>query len=282
MRFFSQMPEYCRPCLERLVRQAVSLACPGDDKALRQGLGWLEELYDPSLPPPIIASRLHLKIKKYCKVYDPYQPLKEKEISIASRLAKELLPYYNKGLEDLLAFALLGNAIDFFRPLEEIETAFRKGVTLGIDHRPRVVQALKEAKVVLYLTDNAGEVFFDLPLLKALKDRGLEVYYAVKPEPLQNDLCLEDLNKIDVELPVPVVSTGARIVGLVWEEASAEFRSIYQQADIILAKGMGHFETLSKAPRRDRLVFMLCAKCVPVSKALEVPLHSYICLWEES
>ncbi len=280
MRTFKQIPKYCRPCLERLARQAISLARPQDEKALSLVLSWLDELYDPSLSPPLIASRLHLKIKAHFKVYDPYKPLKEKEMSVAQRLAQELLPHYKTDLEGLLAFALLGNAIDFFRPLEEIERAFRQGVSLAVDHREAVVKALSNSEMILYLTDNAGEIYFDLPILKALVDRGLEVYYAVKPEPLQNDLCLEDIKDLDISLPAPVVSTGARIVGLLLEEASPEFVKLYEKADLIFAKGMGHFETMSAAPRLEHVVFMLCAKCIPVSTALEAPLHSYVCFWK--
>ncbi len=281
MHTFKQIPKHCRPCLERLARQAANLACPEDKKALDLVLSWLYELYDPTLPPPLIASRLHLRVKKHFKVYDPYKPLKEKEMAVAQRLAQELLPHYQEnGLEGLLALALLGNAIDFFRPLDEIERAFRQGVSLTIDHRKSVVKALDKAKSIVYLTDNAGELFFDLPLLRALADKGIELYYAVKPEPLQNDLCLDDLKGLDISLPVPVVSTGARIVGLLLEEASPEFVKLYEKADLIFAKGMGHFETMSAAPRLEHVVFMLCAKCIPVSTALEVPLNSYVCFWK--
>lgn len=280
MREFRQDVRYCRPCLERLARQAMDLACPGQEEGQTLVLKWLEELYAPELPPPLIASRLHLKVKAHCQNPDPYLPLKEKEMAVARRLARELRPHYQGGLADLLSFSLLGNAIDFFRPPEEIEAAFREGVRLSVDHRSAVLKALEEARVVLYLTDNAGEVFFDLPLLEALAQKGLKVYYAVKPEPLQNDLCLDDLKRLGLSLPVEVVSTGAKIVGLLLEEASPAFRELYQEADLIFAKGMGHFETLSHGPRLERLVFMLCAKCVPVSTALEVPLHSYLCFWE--
>ncbi len=273
---FKQYPKYCRPCLERLAKQAMNLACPKNPENEKKALDWLEELYSPDLPPPIIASRLHQKIKTYCKNPDPYLPIKEKEIDVARRLSKELLQNYGEDISSLIAFALLGNAIDFFRPPEEIEEAFRQGVKLAVDHRPQVLKSLEKAQCILYLTDNAGEVFFDLPLLKALSQAGLDVYYAVKPEPMQNDLCREDLARIKLELPVKVIDTGAKIVGLVLNEASPEFKEIYQKANIIFAKGMGHFETISNEPGLEKVVFMLCAKCIPVANTLKVPLNSYL------
>ncbi len=276
MKKFRQDPKYCRPCLERLAKQAMGLACQKSPEHEKKALAWLEELYSQDVAPPIIASRLHQKIKTYCQNSDPYLPIKEREISIARRVSKDLLPNYGDDISSLIVFALLGNAIDFFRPPEEIEEAFRQGVKLAVDHRVEVLKSLKKARCILYLTDNAGEIFFDLPFLNALSQAGFDVYYAVKPEPMQNDLCREDLLRIGLQLPVKVIDTGARIVGLILEEASSEFKKIYQEADLIFAKGMGHFETLSNGPNLEKLVFMLCAKCIPVANAFEVSLNSYL------
>ena len=272
---YQQIPRYCRPCLERLARQAMSLACHSSPEEEKLALSWLEELYAPEIPPPIIASRLHRRIKKYCRHPDPYLPLKEKEISVAQEMAPVLKTRYRDDFDDLLLFSLLGNAIDFFRSPEEIKKAFQEGVKLSLDHRPVIRKRLSESQMVLFLPDNAGEVFFDLPLLSWLKEHGLTVFYAVKPVPIQNDLCLADLERLSLSLPVEVVTTGAEMVGLSLEEASPEFRELFHRADLILAKGMGHFETLSEVPHPG-LSFLLCAKCLPVAQALEVSLNSYV------
>jgi damage-control phosphatase, subfamily I len=47
---------------------------------------------------------------------------------------------------------------------------------------------------VLFLADNADEVFFDLPLLNRMR-RTTQVIYVVKPSPVQNDLTLEDIDR---------------------------------------------------------------------------------------
>ena len=73
----------------------------------------------------------------------------------------------------------------------------------------------------------------------------------------------------------PVVNSGARTVGLVLEEASPAFRKLFAQAHLIVAKGMGHFETLS-ALADPRLFFLLQAKCTPVAQALEVPRRTFV------
>ena len=82
--------------------------------------------------------------------------------------------------------------------------------------------------LILYLADNAGEQFFDRPLVASLRRRGWRVLYAVKAGPIQNDLTLEDLEASGLrEALEPVVDTGARTVGLELHRVSPGFRELY-------------------------------------------------------
>lgn len=126
-----------------------------------------------------------------------------------------------------------------------------------------------------YLADNAGEQFFDYPLVAHLRGLGWQVWYVVKGGPIQNDLTREDLyaSGLGAQL-APLADIGARTVGLELDQASPAFRELYDQARLIVAKGMGHFETLSHLPDR-RLYFLLQAKCSPVARALGVTLGAF-------
>jgi len=98
----------------------------------------------------------------------------------------------------------------------------------------------------------------------------------VKGGPIQNDLTKKDLEASGLLAAMePVVDTGARTVGFVAAEASASFLRLYQQADLILAKGMGHFETMSHL-HDARIFFLLQAKCRPVAQSLGVRVGSYV------
>ncbi|OAG28207.1 damage-control phosphatase ARMT1 family protein [Thermodesulfatator autotrophicus] len=277
---YKQIPEYCRPCLERLAKQAMGLACGEEPEKISKALSWLDELYDENISPPVIASELHRRVKKYCQHEDPYAPLKAKEIEIGQKIAEIYGKDFQKGFRERLLFSLLGNTIDFFRPPEEIEEVLKTGITLAIDHIAEIENHLKKTQTVILLTDNTGEVFFDIPLLSWLTDQGYETYYAVKPKPIQNDLSLPDLEKLNLKIPAKVITTGAEMVGLDLNYASEEFRRLYFEADLVLAKGMGHFETLSMKAQRNNIAFLLCAKCVPVARALEVSLKSYVVFWK--
>ena len=100
--------------------------------------------------------------------------------------------------------------------------------------------------LLLYLADNAGEQFFDRPLVSFLRRQGWQVLYVVKGGPIQNDLTREDLQASGLDrLLEPVVDTGACTVGLDLAAVSPGFHGLYDTAQLILAKGMGHFETMS-------------------------------------
>jgi damage-control phosphatase, subfamily I len=98
----------------------------------------------------------------------------------------------------------------------------------------------------------------------------------VKGGPIQNDLTRADLEASGLYSTLePVLETGARTVGLVLGETSPAFQEAYQRARLIIAKGMGHFETLSHLPD-PRLFFLLQAKCRPVAQALGVSRGSFV------
>jgi uncharacterized protein with ATP-grasp and redox domains len=111
-----------------------------------------------------------------------------------------------------------------------------------------------------------------------LRAQGWQVLYVVKGGPIQNDLTREDLEKSDLkEALEPVVDTGARTVGLDLHEVSPEFQNLYNAARIILAKGMGHFETMSHL-HDPRIWFLLQAKCAPVARSLGVERNTFVFL----
>ncbi|MBM3149671.1 MAG: DUF89 family protein, partial [Chloroflexi bacterium] len=134
----------------------------------------------------------------------------------------------------------------------------------------------RDAKRMLYLADNAGEVFFDLPLLKYLR-RFTRVIYVVKAEPVQNDITLYDVKRAGVEMEVgEVMTTGTATPGIDFAVASEEFKREFAAADLVFAKGMGYWETLSELPAEGRVFYCLRAKCRPVAASLGVPLDSYV------
>ena len=270
----------CYPCLERLVGLAVELATPDPEvrrQALKEARRLLDQEFTPGAIPATIANLMLPAIYHCSGNHDPFADRKAAATALAARMHQRLAPAYGGDLESLLRLAAAGNALDFFRGEAEAAREMLARVEFGVNAVPDFRQELAGPPgLILYLADNAGEQFFDLPLVSWLRRRGWRVLYAVKAGPIQNDLTLEDLEASGLRGALePVVDTGARTVGLELDRVSPGFRELYDAARLIVAKGMGHFETMSHLAD-PRVWFLLQAKCVPVAQALGVDLNTFV------
>jgi hypothetical protein len=121
-------------------------------------------------------------------------------------------------------------------------------------------------------------VLFDLPLVRRLRDFA-PVTYVVKESPVQNDITLADLERFGMSRKLSrVITTGTDTPGVDMAIASAEFKAEFEAAGLVLAKGMGYWETLSELPAQGKVFYLLKAKCQPVARSLDTPLDSYVAL----
>ena len=226
----------------------------------------------------VVATKVHDVIKTISCNPDPYRGMKDKEITSAGDLVKEAKKNLGKDFEDLLKLAAMGNAIDFFRPLEGVKSEMRQQVEFFMDDSAILKARIRLARKILYLADNAGEVLFDLPLLKYMRNV-TKVLYVVKEAPVQNDITLEDIKRSGVEAEIgDVITTGTATPGIDFNLASEMFKQEFIDADLIFAKGMGYYESLSELPPAGRIFYCLKAKCSPVAASLGVPVNSYVAI----
>ena len=271
----------CRACLERLVTLTVDLATR-DPALKRQARDAAREIIarefnQSGAIPALIASRFHRAIQEISGNQDPFAPRKAAETDYLARMHRRVAPAYGADLESVLKLAAVGNAIDFFRAEDEVTRELLSRVELAIADLPQFHRALAGPQgLLLYLADNAGEQFFDLPLVTYLRQPRWRVLYVVKGGPIQNDLTRENLYASGLGAALePVTDTGARTVGLDLRDVSAGFRANFEAAQIILAKGMGHFETMSHLGD-PRVFYLLQAKCTAVAGALGVERGAFV------
>jgi len=101
----------------------------------------------------------------------------------------------------------------------------------------------------------------------------------VKESPVQNDITRADLEKFGLARELPrVITTGTDTPGVDMDMASEEFKAEFEAADLVLAKGMGYWETLSELPPQGKVFYLLKAKCKPVADSLGVTLNGYVAL----
>ena len=271
----------CYDCLRRLICQAADLGT--DDASLKQSAikeatKILDDEFSYSQVSIVIATRINKVVRETTRNPDPYRATKEREMTIARELYPELRSRYKEGLRGYLKLAAAANVIDFFREPGSIKEDIRKPVSFALDDSGQLETRLEEAGKVLYLADNAGELYFDLPLVKWMKQFA-HVIYVVKPSPVQDDLTLEDVKRSGLEGEFgKVISTGIASPGVVFSLASAQFKQEFESADLVFAKGMGHYEALSELPPEGRFFYCLKAKCKPVASSLGVPVNNYVAM----
>ncbi len=271
----------CYECLQRLIHQAATLATDNNllkQKAIEEALRILDDEFSYDQISIVIATKIHQVIKEITHNPDPYRVMKEKEMAIARELYPEIRLQYKDDFEGCLKLATAANAIDFFREPGIIKEDLRKSISFTIDDSPRFEAKLRKASKVLYLADNAGEVYFDLPLVKWLRQFA-DVIYVVKPSPVQNDATLEDISHVGLASDFgKVITTGVASPGIVFALASTQFKQEFESADLIFAKGMGHYEALSELAEHGKFFYCLMAKCKPVADSLVVPMNSYVAM----
>ena len=120
---------------------------------------------------------------------------------------------------------------------------------------------LDRARTLVYLTDNCGEIVLDKLFIKLLKERyeNLQITVIVRGKDVINDATMEDAEEVGLTDLVTCIGNGSDAPGTVLEEISEEARRHILQADVIISKGQGNFESLAGCGLHPYFLF-LC-KC---------------------
>lgn len=156
-------------------------------------------------------------------------------------------------LETALLYARIGNYIDF-AALENVSQETMLKLLENENQEPlsqteyaNFQTDLSTAKTLVYLTDNCGEIVLDKLAVKILKEKypQLNITVIVRGYPVVNDATMEDAEEIGLTDIVKVTGSGSNVGGTWFPGLSNEARTLLEQADVILAKGQGNFETMN-------------------------------------
>jgi len=282
----------CASCL--LARGCAETYLATTNPALRfRCMSELVKLVSREFRPTSNAAELGTKRDKVIRELtgnrDPYQRTKKQ----SNEKAKQLLPFAQRFVDEgynqqdrfkkACLCAIVGNIMEFDIPGHNFtlkglrKTIMAATKDLVIDDVDKAYALAQKAEKVLYLADNAGEIVFDTILVEQLKNMGLHVIYVVKSAPIINDATMEDVIFSGMDrLADEVLTTGADAVGLQVKLISSEFRKVYDNAELVFAKGMGYAETLTEYALTKPHFLMFRTKCTPVANYFCVPRHKNI------
>jgi len=184
--------------------------------------------------------------------------------------------------------AAVGNCIDL-GAREQVNLAdLRQEVEVLLErplHGPveQWLRRVEQAAHLVYLADNAGEIVLDSLLIDALGPE--RVTLVVRGAPVLNDATLREAEDLDLRSIRGLMDNGSPFAGTVLSSCKPDFLILLGEADMILAKGQGNFESLSgwEGPAW----FLFLVKCGRVSEHCGVPTGDLVLLpgagvgWDE-
>ncbi len=170
-------------------------------------------------------------------------------------------------LESALAYARIGNYIDFGAMNRVDEDTFLSLFDNAVIHsRDRkavnsFIMQLERAGDFLLIADNCGEIVLDKLFLEEVKKRfpGLNLYVLVRGEEVLNDATMEDAMYVGLDKLAGIVSNGGPVAGTIYDMLTDEAKNILDNADVILAKGQGNYESLCDQGRH--IFYSFLCKC---------------------
>jgi uncharacterized protein with ATP-grasp and redox domains len=227
--------------------------------------------------PSEIGREAYRLISEKTGIPDPYARIKKECTQKALFLypgLKERVAASEDRLSMAVRMAIVGNVIDFgvhthFDLDRDLDILLSQELT--VDHYHTFRLALKKARNILYLADNAGETVFDRILIEEM---GKPVVYAVREKPIINDAVWTDALDAGMDKAAQIISSGIDAPGTILSMCSEYFLKIFRSADLIISKGQGNYEGLSEGARP--VFFLLKAKCNVIARDIGVKEGSLI------
>ncbi|MFX1279134.1 MAG: DUF89 domain-containing protein [Promethearchaeota archaeon] len=216
---------------------------------------------------------------------DPYLALKQESNKLSLELFGDVKNIVDNAVDPLfeaIVVAALGNTIDFASQhkidlISDIENFNPED--LVINDYTKFKNSLENAKHLLIIGDNAGEIVFDKLLIQVIKQfyPDLEIVYSVRSAPIINDATIEDARVIRLTELVRVIESSPT-PGIDLSSSTEEFKDLFFRNDgVILSKGQGNFESLYgiEIPNKD-VYYLLKAKCNLMERIFDVKMGDLI------
>jgi len=276
-------------CVGCIINQSLKVAdAIGADSFLKEKLfstvEHMSKNFSFELSPPEVASDVYEKMALIANKEDLYDEVK----ALSTQKAQSFLPLLQEKLQTsddkLLTatkIAVAGNVIDLAAAVEfdlgeELEKIFH--TEFAHDDFSAFKQELQKAKQVVVLGDNVGEHIFDYLFIEVLQKLypTIEFIYMVRGNPIINDVTLKEAREAGFDKLCRLVDSGVNTPGFAYSRANMEAQELFDNADLIISKGMGNYECLSPT-HRGNICFLLKVKCEVVARSLGRDVGDIVC-----
>jgi uncharacterized protein with ATP-grasp and redox domains len=228
--------------------------------------------------PSVVGTEREEIMKRRSGNSDPYREMKAESNRVATALIPLAKRFYEESedkLEALIRIAAAANSMEWGVKghdfdVDSFEDVFFETLNEKFDgDLEEARRRINRFDKILYLTDNAGEVVFDLFVIEKLLEMGKRVVICPKTGPILNDVTDDEL-KAMTDLPI---EPSGPVIGLSLDRVRPELLLLLKNDGfLVIAKGMGNFETMTEFDDilAGRLIYVMRAKCEPVSMRVGV------------
>ncbi len=276
-------------CVECIINQSkrVAEAIHADEKVSTELVQAVEKMapgFSFEQSPPEVAAAVYEKMAEIAGKVDLYDEVKR----LSTQKAETFVPYLEQEVkrseEPLLTatkIAVAGNVIDLaaeyaFDLNEELGKIFH--ANFAVNDFSTLESKLSKASNLLYIADNAGEHIFDLIYIKTILSLfpKTKITYMTRGNAIINDVTYEEAKASGFGDVCELINSGVNTPGFVYDRANKKSQKLFDTADLIITKGMGNYECLNDAKRKD-LFFLLKVKCNVVARSLNREVGDIIC-----
>lgn len=274
----------CFACVIRRATEAVKhsgLDRERQAEIMREVLKTLSTMDNMSNSSADMIQKTFEVIREFGELHDPLENVKSYCMDVALRAYPEL-KHTVEAAEDRFAtavrIAMAGNIIDHSREDMQDNLALFRSIEdalsrpLVINHIEYMKEEVEKASKILYLADNAGETVFDRILIEELPRK--RIVYGVKGAPVSVDATLRDAAIAGLTDIVEVMDDGSDFPALYLDKCSDEFRRIYEEADLVIAKGQANLKALGKQDKN--IFFLVRVRCKVSAYQLKLNVGDFL------
>lgn len=277
---------YCTQCLLK-----KHLTNYPDTATEEERLTYIRRLFSiltdiaPGESSPVIVNRILTLQKEMFDQFVDYTDIKKHfnqlmleqedwiyaDISSATDPIRRALQYVMKG--NYIDFGVLSD-VNSEKLMELLSQA--KDQTIDEQIFEKLMQDLTSAKNMVLLTDNCGEIVLDKLLIRTIMSQfpDLQIHVIVRGGHALNDATMEDACQVGLPDLVKVIGNGTCLQGTYLPDISKEARDLLEQADVILSKGQGNFESLQYCGLN--IYYLFLCKCDLFTKRFHTHLYNGI------
>ena len=176
-----------------------------------------------------------------------------------------------------IVMARIGNYIDFGAMNHVDQDEFLElfhDTQMREDDKKTYTSFLNEcekANNFLLVCDNCGEIVLDRLMIEQLKKRfpKIKVKALVRGREVLNDATKEDAHYCGLDKLAEIISNGEAIAGTIYDMMPDDAKHALDEADVILAKGQGNYESM--AGRGRHVFYEFLCKCDLFTSRFNVP-----------